>query len=72
MKCLQIGISCRLFSQHAGTPRVHLWYARRIATSRDVFWHTFCGSAPELAKENALQARTESVLGQRPARGAHA
>ena len=25
MKCLQIGISRRLFMQHAGTPRVHLW-----------------------------------------------
>ena len=29
--CLQIGISCRLSAQHAGTARVHLWCARRIS-----------------------------------------
>src|SRR5207245_10161970 len=36
-KFLQMGISCRLLVQHAGTRRVHLWYSRRRATSRGAF-----------------------------------
>jgi len=33
MKCLQIDIFSRLPMQHAGTPRVHLWLARRFAVT---------------------------------------
>jgi hypothetical protein len=40
MKGLQMRISGRLFVQHAGTSRVHLWYWRRTATSCDAARHS--------------------------------
>jgi hypothetical protein len=51
--CLQIGISRRLFVQHAGTSRVHLFYSRRTATPCGAFLHSSrncvhldCGRTP--------------------------
>jgi len=54
-KCLQIGISCRLSAQHAGTARVHLWYARRFAITRGRLRTRFIRTSSMRATKKPLQ-----------------